>query len=66
MVFHKKDLMQDLRIKREIEINNKFTEQRKNLEVATKSCIPDQISKIKESLSAVSEYLKTLGYTEVL
>ncbi len=45
---------------------NKFTEQRKNLEVATKSCIPDQISKIKESLSAVSEYLKTLGYTEVL
>lgn len=66
VVFHKKDLMQDLNwMKREIEIHNKFTEQRKNLEAATKSCIPNQISKIKESQSAVSEYLKTLGYTEV-
>lgn len=66
VVFHKKDLMQDLNwMKREIEIHNKFTEQRKNLEAATKSCIPNQISKIKESQSAVSEYLKTLNYTEV-
>ena len=66
MVFHKKDLMQDLNwMKYEIEIHNKFIEQKKQLEVATKSCIPDQISKIKESQSAVSEYLKTLGYTEV-
>lgn len=66
VVFHKKDLMQDLNwMKYEIEIHNKFAEQRKNLEAATKSCIPIQISKIKESQSAVSEYLKTLNYTEV-
>lgn len=66
VMVHKKDLMKDLNwMKSEIEIHNKFTEQRKNLEAATKSCIPDQISKIKESQSAVSEYLKTLGYTEV-
>lgn len=67
VMFHKKDLIKNLNwMKQEIEIHNKFIEQKKQLEVATKSCIPDQISKIKESLSAVSEYLKTLGYTEVL
>ena len=66
VVFHKKDLMKDLNwMKSEIEIHNKFAEQRKNLEAATKSCIPNQISKIKESQSAVSEYLKTLNFTEV-
>lgn len=66
VMFHKKDLMKDLNwMKYEIEIHNKFTEQRKNLEAATKSCVPNQISKIKESQSAVSEYLKTLNFTEV-